>query len=166
MKLCLTLALFLFAAPAFAQEFQYDRFKDETGLLLAARKVASGPGYQLQLGAVAVSHGSQFKRPSIVTLVFNSVAANWKYNQGARLIVIADSERFDLGPASYMDSKVLTGGISRPAANEQFTVNVPSSDFMRIFKSHKIEMQFSDVEFKLDSSTTKRFSRFAAMLNQ
>lgn len=139
-----TLALcLLLAAPVFAQEVEYDKFKDRTLVyhrdgFINARKGTTPPVYAVQLTTWFEFAGAKLDKPPEAFLIrFQArVYRAWAFLHDSRLIFLADGERIALG----------SGTRSSSMAVETVTYEVDRETLTKIVNAAKVEMQLGSFE--------------------
>ena len=143
---------------------RYDRFKDETTVTVGPYFLSSGmdlvmTNSRFELMASFSHNGQKLQRPvERATIGFLSSSKDWKFLRDQSVYVLADDQRFDLGPAGR-DSDLRIGGVS-----EILAVNVPYETFKKIANSSQVEMRFGKKEIKLKDEHLEGFRDLASRM--
>jgi hypothetical protein len=142
------LIILLLACPLFAQQVEYDKFKDQT--MVTGEPVRID---RLYMTVRALHKGQTPGADLFAYLVFRSSSRSWMFLKSHGLIFLADGERIDLGDGGH------TGDVSSSrysvGVTERMIYPISHSDLEKIVKATAVELKLGYVEAKLEDKDKK-----------
>lgn len=156
--LCLLLIVSLYLQP---QKTKYDKFKDETTVLIGPDYVDVKNGGRLEIAAYFSYKGQDKTNKLIIGLAFYSSSRNWRFIDDDHLIAIVDGERLDLGIPVSNERQLAR----RVGVDESLAFSLTREQFRKLGHASKVEMQLGRVEFRLKDKFLRDLKELNRLLN-
>lgn len=161
--LVLLLVGFLNAQAQYGVERSYDRFKDESTLLVRLSLPPPPNATHTIWTLIASTKGESFtERPASVSAALLSRSGDWIYGAGdvEWRVILNGSDRLLLGTARRVHTAVKGADVTEGLGIDR----IPLSSVEQIAKASKVEMRIGHSEFVLSDSQLKILREFLSRL--